>query len=767
MNPRLFHLLFLLVGLSAADAPAGQIVNLSSRAVAFGGSDAVIAGFTVTGTASKKLLIRAAGPALTSLAVTGALAAVQLDLIKDGTILRTNLGWDSGVDGANVAAAAGGAGAFAFPAGSKDVAFVATLPPGGYTAIVSPAGGAAPGVVLVEVYDLDPAADSRLTNLSTRAKVGTGGDILIAGFNVAGTGTSRLLLRATGPALAGFGVGGALLDPRLDLYRATTPATLIAANDQWQDPTATATLNADVSRSVGAFALAAGSKDAAMVFDNASGGYTAQVSGVGGGTGVALVEIYEAPAPAPVTNLAAFNLTGFATVAPSTTGGGTITETDPAYVKVSTPLELANALLAASKATGAVKVIEITNDLDLGWNEIGSATQTLASSPFRAHSTPLLHPRLLVTGVSIIDIRPKGGLTIFSANGATIRHATFNLKGASDLIVRNLKFDELWEWDESTKGQYDRNDWDFIDLGNGGATTHVWIDHCTFTKSYDGIVDLKAGTQYVTISWCKYVGDDGATNPRSFVRQQIAALEANRAAYPFYNFLRTNGFSVEDIITIHQGHDKAHLMGSSALDPENATLNATFHHQWFSNLWDRCVPRLRAGNVHNYNLYVDDTGVLAARRLRDARAAALSPALQSTLNNTYSFNPPINGSISTEGGAVLVEKSVYLDCLSPLRNNQTDVTNPVYTGKIKALDTLYLFHNANGTITSVRGDSTDAGNPLGPFQAPVIPFSWSGFTTLPYAYTQDDPAALLAMLQTGAGAGVLTWSKANWLKTSY
>ena len=121
----------------------------------------------------------------------------------------------------------------------------------------------------------------------------------------------------------------------------------------------------------------------------------------------------------------------------------------------------------------------------------------------------------------------------------------------------------------------------------------------------------------------------------------------------------------------------------------------------------------------------------------------------------------------TEGGAVLVEKSVYLDCLSPLRNNQTDVTNPVYTGKIKALDTLYLFHNANGTITSVRGDSTDAGNPLGPFQAPVIPFSWSGFTTLPYAYTQDDPAALLAMLQTGAGAGVLTWSKANWLKTSY
>jgi pectate lyase len=110
---------------------------------------------------------------------------------------------------------------------------------------------------------------------------------------------------------------------------------------------------------------------------------------------------------------------------------------------------------------------------------------------------------------------------------------------------------------------------------------------------------------------------------------------------------------------------------------------------------------------------------------------------------------------------------VYTDCLWPLRNNQTDVTDPTYTGKIKATDTIYNFHNTDGTTTTVRGNSTDSGNPLGPFQAPVIAFSWNGFTNLPYAYTLDDPANVPALLQAGAGAGTLTWSKDNWLKTSY
>jgi pectate lyase len=471
----------------------------------------------------------------------------------------------------------------------------------------------------------------------------------------------------------------------------------------------------------------------------------------------------------PLTSPAAiYNLTGFATVGAGTTGGGIVAESDPTYAKVFTPLDLATAIMKANKTAGAVKVIEIMNDLDLGWNEIGSAVQTLGSTPFRANAAPKIHPVLLQTGVSKIDITPKSGLTIFSANGSTIRHTSFNIKGTSNVIVRNLKFDELWEWDEATKGNYDSNDWDFITLANGGAVSNVWIDHCTFTKAYDGIVDLKAGASNVTFSWCRYVGDDGATNPNSWVRRQFAALEANISAYPMYNFFRSRGFSVEDMVAVAQGHDKTHLMGSNSLDAANATLTATFHHQWFVNCWDRCVPRLRAGNVHNYDIYVDDTGVLAARRLRDARVALMTSANQNTANNTYSMRPPVNGSISTEGGAVLLEKSVYIDCLTPLRNNQTDPSDPQYTGKILALDSIYHFDNSDGSTVDARGNSTDSGNPFGPFQAPVIPFSWNlPNNQLPYAYTLDDPASLLSLLQAGAGAGAISWSKENWLKTSY
>jgi pectate lyase len=464
-------------------------------------------------------------------------------------------------------------------------------------------------------------------------------------------------------------------------------------------------------------------------------------------------------ATVPVVN-SEYNLTGFATVGAGCTGGGILPSTDPNYAQVYTATDLANALNSKT-----VKIIEIMTNLDLGYNEIES-TAKATSEPFRtAPSAPLTHPVLLQTGVSYVDIQKKNGLTIFSANGSAIRHAKFNIKSDNNIIVRNLKFDQLFEWDEATKGQYDRNDWDFITLGDGGAVSNIWVDHCTFTKSYDGNLDTKAGCSDITISWCNYVGDDGATNTNSWVWQQINYLEQSPSSYPMYNFLRTHGFSTTNIVTIMQAHDKAQLAGQNDLDPNNATIDMTFHHLHMG-VWDRCVPRLRGGNVHDYNIYVDDTLVLAAERLRNAIAATMSTANQNTLNNTYSFEPPVNGAISTESGALLVEKSVYIDCLWPLRNNQTDPSNPAYTGKIQSLDSIYQFDS-----TTVRGNSTDPGNPMGPLQAPVIPFSWNlPGNQLPYSYTPDDPAQLQAIVTSptaGAGAGVLTWNKTNWLMTTY
>jgi pectate lyase len=445
-----------------------------------------------------------------------------------------------------------------------------------------------------------------------------------------------------------------------------------------------------------------------------------------------------------------YNLQGFAQAA---TGSGVVPETDPNYRKVYTANDLVAAL--GSKTT---KVIEIMNDLDLGYNEVPASARTGA---LRAAAAPLLHPVLLATGVSTIDIQDKTGLTIFSANGATIRHAEFNVKRANSLLIRNLKFDELWEWDESSKGKYDKQDWDFITVDM--TSDNVWIDHCTFTKAYDGVVDVKGGSKNVTISWSSFLGDDGG--PNSFVRKQIDALEANRSANVMYNFLRTAGFSTEDIIAVSRSQKKGHLVGANEFDTLNANHRLTLHHNYYLNMQDR-LPRMRAGNAHVFNVYVNNAEALAAKDLRNARVAAMSSTDRAKLTSSsgYSFDVTLNGSISTEGGAVMLEKSQFVDVLSPLRNNQVSASQPEYTGKIIALDTLYSLRGV-----TFRGDSTTPGSPLAPVPAPEIAFSWNGFATLPYSYATHDPSQLPSLLAgaEGAGAGMLLWSKENWLKTSY
>ena len=445
----------------------------------------------------------------------------------------------------------------------------------------------------------------------------------------------------------------------------------------------------------------------------------------------------------PSTNLPNFSLFGFG--APST-GGGNLPDTDPGYRKVYTPGDFRLAL-----GNNAVKVIEIMNDLNLGWNEIGATNQT---GRFRSSDVPSLHPVLLTSGVTTIDIQDKNGLTIFSTNGATIRHAEFNVKRDHNVLIRNLKFDELWEWDESSEGDYDDKDWDFITIGDSGNCTNVWIDHCTFTRSYDGTVDMKGGNNSVTISWCRFIGDAGG--PNSFVRQQFLYLETNGVPEAMFDFLRSNGFSIEDMVTIARSQKKGHLAGQSDFGAGNIDLKLTLHHNYYESHQDR-LPRLRGGNAHVYNVHLNNTAALAAKALRNARVAAIPGGLGS-----YSFDVTLNASISTEDGAVLVEKCHYVDVTNPLRNNQTNPSNPAYTGKIRAEDTIYTLNSS-----TFRGSTEDPGSPLVPVPATVKPFSWTGFVTLPYSYTPDDPATIASTIATYSGAGVINWSKTNWFNTTY
>lgn len=275
-------------------ALANRPVNVSSRARVGTKDDIAIAGFVVSGPAgrTKSVLLRAVGPGLTPFGLSAAdvLAQPVLNLFDaQGRLIASNQGWN---DSADIAAAAKATGAFAFAPGSRDAAMLLDLAPGSYTAQVSGAGDAT-GVALVEVYER--AADSsHFVNISTRASVGTGGNILIGGFIVGGVRDSQMLLRAVGPGLADKGAGAVLMQPVLSVYDAS--GQLIAINVGWSSGTSAEALAlASTASRIGAFALQPGSTDCAILLSLRPGAYTVQVTGVNGSTGVALFEAYQVP----------------------------------------------------------------------------------------------------------------------------------------------------------------------------------------------------------------------------------------------------------------------------------------------------------------------------------------------------------------------------------------------------------------------------------------------------------------------------------------
>lgn len=270
-----------------------RIANLSIRTRGGTGAQTLIVGFVIGGpgtSGTKPLLVRGVGPTLSVFGVTGVLPDPKVELYSAAAVkLFENDNWLA-TDAATFASV----GAFALPANSRDAAlYHGALSSTSYSAQLTGIGGAT-GVVLAELYDVTPgatfgAATPRLINVSARALSGTGADVLIAGFVVAGPGEKKVLIRAIGPTLTVFGVTGVLADPKLELFNSATAK--IQENDNWGGAAA---LSAAFT-SVGAFGLDGASRDAALLATLPPGSYTAQVSGVGGGTGVALVEVYDVP----------------------------------------------------------------------------------------------------------------------------------------------------------------------------------------------------------------------------------------------------------------------------------------------------------------------------------------------------------------------------------------------------------------------------------------------------------------------------------------
>ncbi len=250
-------------------------LNISTRLGVGVDPNELIGGVIVTGSQPKNVLIRAIGPSLSAF-LSGVLQDPTLELYQGNTLLESNNNWR---DTNQAAIEATGLA----PTNDLESAIVRTLAPGAYTAIVRGSGGAS-GIGLVEAYDLDHAASSKLANISTRGFVDTGDNVMIGGFIMGGNGgeNGRVVIRAIGPSLTAFGVEGAMQDPVLELHDSN--GSTLTSNDDWQS---------SQQAEIEAAGLAPTDvHESAIVTSLLNGNYTAIVRGKNNTTGVAVVEVY-------------------------------------------------------------------------------------------------------------------------------------------------------------------------------------------------------------------------------------------------------------------------------------------------------------------------------------------------------------------------------------------------------------------------------------------------------------------------------------------
>lgn len=442
------------------------------------------------------------------------------------------------------------------------------------------------------------------------------------------------------------------------------------------------------------------------------------------------------------TELSSYQISGFAQ-GDSVTGGGVAAATDASYYQVYTAEDLAKALTSKK-----VKVIEIMNDLDLGWNEIGSAAQSYAC--MNQNATALMHPDLIESGVTQIKVAKKTDLTIFSANGAKIRHGGLVFRNCSNVIVRNLEFDELWEWDEYTKGNYDRNDWDYITIEGCAG---FWVDHCTFHQAYDGCCDSKKGTTGLSVTYCNFLSGDYTSK---FIQDQFDYLEklyqAGSSTVPMYAYIRDLGVSQEIIQRVSSFQKKCCLIGATELESSNNKLEIYLANNTFTGARDRMV-RLRGGVAVEINNIFDSSATYEADKLISSSIRNKVKAKGYHLSNTSQCL------LSTEGGHLYASGCAILGITAPLKNNQKSASKSAYTGYILAENCYYSCGS-----TTFYGSSAEKNSPLAPSGATAL--TWDG-VDLDFTYDEVSVYDLMKTLPGTTGAGVLNLTQAQWMSVTY
>jgi hypothetical protein len=258
----------------------GQQVNISTRLRVQTGDNVLIGGFIISGTEPKKVMVRGIGPSLAGFGIVDPLADPTVEVHDNTSTLATNDDWKFRAD--NTSQEAEIAAMNLAPANDKESAIMMTLPAGNsnYTAVLRGKNNTT-GIGVVEAYDLDVTANSRLANISTRGLVESGDNVLIGGI-ITNTGLTKVVVRAIGPSLGYFGINEPLMDPTLELYDGS--GTVVATNDDWESSQKNEVEEAHLPPN--------DPRESAIFAVLRAGNYTAVVRGKNGATGIAVVEAY-------------------------------------------------------------------------------------------------------------------------------------------------------------------------------------------------------------------------------------------------------------------------------------------------------------------------------------------------------------------------------------------------------------------------------------------------------------------------------------------
>lgn len=454
---------------------------------------------------------------------------------------------------------------------------------------------------------------------------------------------------------------------------------------------------------------------------------------------------------------------------------------------------------------GKVRVIEITSDLNLGYYQLSEAVKKSGIVVDYGSKIPSLQAYLtmsdmvLENGISQIKIENTSNLLIYSKNGAKLTHCGFKLTSDTNVVFRNLSFDEIWQWEDSSVntasniGDYDWFGWAYFKISFCG---YIWIDHCRFGKSYDGQIDYSnpvynanAGTAFrapygadgsngLHISWCEFLA--GSADENGYLFQMMNQIEQEyqqgKTNYLYYNKLRDSGASFEDILyglAIPQKKgflcgDDATFSGSYDTADDynfNLKLQVSFANCIFKNLEDR-LPKLRGGNAYMYNCVVDCLEYSNSRAKLKAISAASRVA---EINSKWKCALVSQGIVCGNGGSVKAESCIYRGIETLLKNNDSKNSSPYVNGGYQLVNCSYQKNEASPVYI---GSSSDSGNSFTnstPSLLKTADFNWhtanqqSPFTVSAFALEELEEVLNNATY----GAGTNSSLQQEFLKSDY